>query len=206
MFGVFVFLTYYMQQILGYSALKSGFAFLPFTVAVVAGAGVSTRFLPRVGPRLLMFVGFVLAVVGLVLFTRLGVGTSYVTHVVPPELVMAFGVGLFFVPLSSTALIGVADHDAGVASALVNTTQQIGGALGTALLVTIATTATTGYFGSHASASANPQALAAHAAVHGYTVAFWWSAAILAVAAAVVGLLIKARKDDLPAGGAVHMG
>src|SRR6185312_3047485 len=72
MFGVFIFLTYYLQQILGYSALKSGFAFLPFTVAVVAGAGVSTRFLPRVGPRLLMFVGFVLAVVGLVLFTRLG--------------------------------------------------------------------------------------------------------------------------------------
>jgi EmrB/QacA subfamily drug resistance transporter len=206
MFGVFLFLTYYMQQIMGFSALKSGFAFLPFTVGVVAGAGVSTRFLPRVGPRLLMFVGFVLAVVGLVLFTRLGVDTSYATHVVPAELVMAFGVGLFFVPLSSTALIGVADHDAGVASALVNTTQQIGGALGTALLVTIATTATTDFFKSHAPAAAGPQVLAAHAAVHGYTVAFWWSAAILAVAAAVVGLLIKARKDDLPTGGAVHMG
>ena len=105
-----------------------------------------------------------------------------------------------------TALIGVADHDAGVASALVNTTQQIGGSLGTALLVTVATTATTNYLHSHATPGANMQALTAHGAVHGYTTAFWWSAAILAVAAAVVGLLIKARKDDLPAGGAVHMG
>ncbi|MFL6117481.1 MAG: MFS transporter [Catenulispora sp.] len=200
MFGVFIFLTYYLQQILGYSALKSGFAFLPFTFGVVAGAGVATRFLPRIGPRLLMFVGFALATVGMVLFTRIGVDTSYTTHVVPAELVMAFGIGLFFVPLSSTALIGVADHDAGVASALVNTTQQIGGALGTAMLVTFATTATTNYFGSHASSGMAPQALAAHAAVHGYVTAFEWSAGILAVAAIVVGVLVKARKDDLPAG------
>jgi MFS family permease len=136
MFGVFIFLTYYLQQILGYSALESGFAFLPFTASVIAGSTVSTRFLPRVGPRILMFVGFALATAGLVLFTRLGVYTSYTTLVVPAELVMAFGIGLFFVPLSSTALGGVADHDTGVASALVNTTQQIGGALGTALLLT----------------------------------------------------------------------
>jgi MFS family permease len=195
-----------MQQILGYSALKSGFAFLPFTVAVVAGAGVSTRFLPRVGPRILMFSGFALATVGMILFTRLGVDTSYLTHVVPAEVVMAFGVGLFFVPLSSTALVGVKNHDAGVASALVNTTQQIGGALGTAMLVTFATSATTNYFHSHMAPGVNPQALGAQAAVHGYTVAFTWSAAILAVAAAVVGLLVKARKSDLPQDAAVHMG
>jgi MFS family permease len=209
MFGVFIFLTYYMQQILGYSALKSGFAFLPFTFGVVAGAGMATNLLPRIGPRLLMFVGFALATVGMVLFTGIGVDTSYTTHVVPAELVMSFGIGLFFVPLSSTALIGVADHDAGVASALVNTTQQIGGALGTAMLVTFATTATTDYFGSHASAGLDPQSLAAHAAVHGYVTAFEWSAGILAVAAIVVGVLVKARKSDLPAGaasGAVHIG
>jgi len=208
MFGVFIFLTYYMQQILGYSALKSGFAFLPFTFGVVAGAGVATRFLPRIGPRLLMFVGFALATAGMVLFTRIGVGTSYTTHVVPAELVMAFGIGLFFVPLSSTALIGVADHDAGVASALVNTTQQIGGALGTAMLVTFATTATTNYAHSHASPGVDVQALAAHAAVHGYVTAFEWSAGILAAAAIVVGVLVKARKDDLPAGASqvAHIG
>jgi EmrB/QacA subfamily drug resistance transporter len=196
MFGVFIFLTYYMQQILGYSALKSGFAFLPFTGAVVLGAGVATRFLPRIGPRAVMFVGFALATLGMVLFTQLGVNTSYATHVVPAELVMAFGIGLFFVPLSSTALIGVANHDAGVASALVNTTQQIGGALGTAMLVTFATSATTNYFTSHA-ASVNPHALAAQAAVHGYTVAFAWSAGILAAAALAVGLLVKARRSDI---------
>ncbi len=197
LFGVFVFLTYYMQQILGYSALKSGFAFLPFTAGVVAGAGVSTRFLPKIGPRALMFVGFLLATAGLVLFTRLGVDTSYASHVVPAELIMSFGLGLFFVPLSSTALIGVANHDAGVASALVNTTQQIGGALGTAMLVTFATSATTGYAASHLSAAVNPHALAAQAAVHGYTVAFAWSAGILAAAALAVGLLVKARSRDL---------
>ncbi|WP_194919850.1 MFS transporter [Catenulispora rubra] len=206
MFGVFIFLTYYMQQILGYSALKSGFAFLPFTFGVVAGAGVATRFLPQIGPRLLMSVGFGLATVGMVLFTFIGVDTSYATHVVPAELVMSFGIGLFFVPLSSTSLIGVADHDAGVASALVNTTQQIGGALGTAMLVTFATTATTNYFTSHASPTANAASLAAHAAVHGYVTAFIWSAAILGVATLVVATLVKARKDDLPTGGAVHMG
>ncbi|WP_230422730.1 MFS transporter [Catenulispora pinistramenti] len=206
MFGVFIFLTYYMQQIMGYSALKSGFAFLPFTFGVIAGAGVATRFLPRIGPRMLMVVGFGLATVGMILFTQIGVGTSYTTHVVPPELVMAFGIGLFFVPLSSTSLIGVADHDAGVASALVNTTQQIGGALGTAMLVTFATTATTNYFTSHAAHATNQAALTAHAAVHGYVTAFIWSAVILGAATLVVAVLVKARKDDLPAGGAVHMG
>ncbi|NUP50180.1 MAG: MFS transporter [Catenulispora sp.] len=207
LFGVFIFLTYYMQGILGYSALKSGFAFLPFTFAVVAGAGVATRFLPTVGPRILMFLGFVLAVVGMVLFTRIGVDTAYATHVIPAEAIMAFGVGLFFVPLSSTALIGVADHDAGVASALVNTTQQIGGALGTAMLVTFATSATTTYAASHAASGWSKDVLTAHAQVHGYIVAFTWSAAILAVAAIVVGVLVKARKSDLPAGTtAVHVG
>jgi EmrB/QacA subfamily drug resistance transporter len=193
MFGVFIFLTYYLQQILGHSALESGFAFLPFTASVIAGSTVSTRFLPRVGPRILMFVGFALATAGLVLFTRLGVYSSYATHVVPAELVMAFGIGLFFVPLSSTALAGVADHDTGVASALVNTTQQIGGALGTALLLTFATSATTNYFTSH-SPAADTHALAAEAAAHGYTVAFAWSAGILAVAAVAVGLLVKGKK------------
>jgi EmrB/QacA subfamily drug resistance transporter len=206
MFGVFIFLTYYLQQILGYSALKSGFAFLPFTFGVIAGAGVATRFLPRIGPRLLMAVGFGLATVGMVLFTGIGVSTSYATHVVPAELVMAFGIGLFFVPLSSTSLIGVADHDAGVASALVNTTQQIGGALGTAMLVTFATTATTNYFGSHAAHATNQSLLIAQASVHGYVTAFIWSAVILGAATLVVATLVKARKDDLPAGGAVHMG
>ena len=198
MFGVFIFLTYYMQQILGYSALKSGFAFLPFTAAVILGAAVSTRFLPRVGPRILMFTGFAVATAGLALFTRLGVQTPYATHVIPAELVMAFGIGLFFVPLSSTALIGVANRDAGVASALVNTTQQIGGALGTAILVTFATSATTNYLTSHAFTATNAHALAAQAAVHGYTVAFAFSAGILATAALAVGLLIKAPSNRLP--------
>jgi len=142
----------------------------------------------------------------MILFTGIGVSTSYATHVVPAELVMAFGIGLFFVPLSSTSLIGVADHDAGVASALVNTTQQIGGALGTAMLVTFATTATTNYFGSHAAHATNSSLLAAQASVHGYVTAFVWSAAILGAATLVVALLVKARKDDLPTGGAVHMG
>ena len=195
MFGVFIFLTYYLQQILDYSALESGFAFLPFTAAVIIGSGISTTLLPRVGPRILMFVGFALATAGSVLFTRLGVHSTYITHVVPAEVVMAFGIGLFFVPLSSTALAGVAHDDTGVASALVNTTQQIGGALGTAILVTLATSATTNYLISH-SPAADTHALAAQAAAHGYTTAFAWSAGILAVTAVAVGLLVKGTGHD----------
>ncbi len=144
--GTFLFLTYFLQGTLGYSALKTGFAFLPFSAGIVVGAGLASRLLPRTGPRGLMVAGLSLAALGLLWFSRLTPGSSYVTHVLVGEILVSIGMGITFVPMNSTSLFGVEEEDAGVASALVNTTQQVGGALGTALLNTIAASATVSYW------------------------------------------------------------
>jgi EmrB/QacA subfamily drug resistance transporter len=196
LFGVFLFLTYYLQGTLHYSALKASFAFLPFAGGIILAAGVASQLLPRVGPRLLMGGGLLMAVIGLVWFTQIGVHTGYPLHVLPGEIVVSIGLGFAFVPMSSTALIGVEQHDAGVASALVNSTQQVGGALGTALLNTIAASATASYIVAHGRASF------AKAAVHGYTTGFTYSAIILGAAALAAVLLVRARRSDLPPLGA----
>ena len=196
LFGVFLFLTYYLQGTLHYSALKSGFAFLPFSGGIIVAATVASQLLPRVGPRRLIGVGLVLAAAGLAWFTQIGVDSSYVVHVLPAEVVMSFGLGLAFVPFSNTALVGVEPHDAGVASALVNTTQQVGGALGTALLNTVAASATATYLRTRGSG-----ALAA-GLVHGYTTAFTMSGAIVAFAVIVSVTLIRAGRDALASEGA----
>ena len=193
MFGMFLFLTYYFQGILGYSALEAGFAFLPFSAGMIVSAGTASVLLPRIGPRPTMLAGFVLALAGMVWLTQLSPTTSYVAHVLPAIIVMAVGLGLIFVPLSNTALVGVAHHDAGVASAMVNTTQQIGGSLGTALLNTIAASATSGYLAAHGMS----RAAQASGTVHGFTTAFWWSSAFLLVAAVAVALLINARPSQV---------
>jgi EmrB/QacA subfamily drug resistance transporter len=203
LFGTFLFLSYYMQQTLHYTALQSGVAFLPFTVGIVAGAMVSTVVMPRLGVRIPMIVGPLLAAAGMVLLTRLGPDTGYLSHVLPAELVISFGMGTVFGPLTSTALIGVAEHDAGVASALVNAVQQIGGSLGTALLNTIFVSALTSYVASNA---INPQTDPAGlmtATVHGYTVAFWVSAGLMAVAAVIAAVFIRVRPDQLASSQAV---
>ena len=125
MLGTFLFLTYFFQGTLHYSAIKTGFAFLPFSGGIIIGAGLASRLLPRVGPRALMVAGMALAAGGLLWFTGLTVHSSYLPHVLPPEILVSLGMGMAFVPLSSTALVGVEANDAGVASALVNTTQQV---------------------------------------------------------------------------------
>jgi EmrB/QacA subfamily drug resistance transporter len=190
--GTFLFLTYFLQETLGYSALKTGFAFLPFSGGIILGAGISSKLLPRVGPRALMVVGLVLAAAGLLWFTDLGVTSSYLAHVLPPEILVSLGMGMAFVPMSSTALIGVDASDAGVASASVNATQQVGGSLGTALLNTVAAAAATTYLAAHAHATMALQ----KAAVHGYTTAFTISAILLAAAAVVSAALIRAPRDQ----------
>ena len=154
MFGMFLFLTYYLQETLHYSALKTGFAYLPFSVGVVAGAAVSSQLILRFRPRLVMSVGLLMAITGMLWFSQIGVHTGYWDHLFPAELVMAFGMGMVFVPVNNTALIGVAPADAGVASALINSTQQVGGSVGTALLNTIATTVTASYLHTHAGGAA----------------------------------------------------
>jgi EmrB/QacA subfamily drug resistance transporter len=199
LFGVFLFLTYYLQTIKGFSPLMAGVAYLPFTVGIISGAGVSSVLLPRIGPRFLMVSGLVLGVIGLVIFTRIGVDTGYFSHVFPAEIVMSFGMGLMFVPMSSTALVGVSDHDAGVASALINSAQQIGGSLGTALLNTIAATAATSYVVAHAITKPPSHAVVRAATVHSFTTAFWVSAAFVAFAAITTALLVRANKDQVAA-------
>jgi EmrB/QacA subfamily drug resistance transporter len=191
-FGTFLFLTYYLQGTLHYSALKTGFAFLPFSAGIILAAISASRLLPRFGPRPIMAVGLLLGAIGLVWFTQIGPATGYLSHVLPAEIIVSLGMGLAFVPLSSTALIGVSPADAGVASALVNATQQIGGSLGLALLNTVAASATTAYLVAHRLAVPNVAA----GLVHGYTTAFSVSATLLAVAVVTTIFLIRAPKDQ----------
>ena len=204
MFGVFLFLTYYMQQTLGFSPIESGLAFLPMTFAIVVAATAgSTKLLPKIGPRPLIGGGMLIASAGLVLLTGVGVDTAYVTHVMPGIMIVGFGLGLVFSAAMATATFGVQDSDAGVASAMVNTMQQIGGSIGTALLSTLAASAVTSQLaGAAAAGRPDPAALAA-AAVHGYTTAFWWAAGIYAVGAIVCAALLSSRSREValaPAG------
>src|SRR5215467_12645452 len=187
-FGIFLFLTYYFQLTLAYSPVKSGLAFLPMVAAIVAGSTTSSGVLmPRVGPRPLVPVGMLLAAGGLsILAARLGLRTSYLDWILLALLLTGVGLGLVFGCALNTATYGTGAADAGVASALVNTNQQVGGSIGTALLNTLAASALTSYLLTHGH---SPLALAG-AAVHSYVVAFWVSAAILAGSAVVCALVL----------------
>ena len=185
--GTFLSLTYYFQGVLHYSALKTGFAFVPFSVGIITGATAASRLLPRFGPRALLTGGLLMAVAGLALFSTLDVHSTYVSTVLPAEIIVSIGMGLSFVAMNSTALIGVSPEDAGVASALVNATQQTGGTMGAALINTIATSATMSYLATHGT---SPSSLTA-GAIHGYTTAFVFSAIVLAVAATATFALIR---------------
>ena len=192
MFGVFLFLTYYLQQNLGFTPIQTGLAFLPMTVSIViAATSSSTKLLPKIGPRPLIGGGMLLAAIGMVSLTRIGVDTAYASHVLPGILIIGAGMGMVFASAMATATFGVQASDAGVASAMVNTTQQIGGSIGTALLSTLAASAVADRL---AEAGTGPSAaLAAQAAVHGYTTAFWWAAGIFAVGGVICGALLTSR-------------
>ncbi len=189
LFGVFLFLTYYLQTTLGYSPIATGVAFLPMIGAIMLTATTSTAILlPRIGARIPTAAGLFLGAVGMVLFTQIGVDTAYATHVLPGLLVTGLGLGLVFAIAFEVGTMGVGPRDAGVASAMVNTTQQVGGSIGTALLSTVFATGVASFL----TGAADPDTPAAHAqaAVHGYQVAFWWSAAIFLVAAVACALLL----------------
>jgi EmrB/QacA subfamily drug resistance transporter len=190
MLGTFLSLTYYFQGTLHYSAMKSGFAFVPFSMGIITGATLASRFLPRFGPRMVMLGGLTMAALGLFLFSTLDIHSSFISIVLPAEIIVSLGMGLSFVAMSSTSLFGVADEDAGVASALVNSTQQTGSSLGAALINTIATSATVSYIAAHGH---SPSALAA-GSIHGYTTAFTFAAIVLACAAAVAFALVRTPK------------
>ncbi|HEX3932866.1 MAG TPA: MFS transporter [Nocardioides sp.] len=194
MFAMFLFLSYYLQFNLGYSALKSGLAVLPFSGGVIVTSGVVPSLMPRTGPKPLMLVGLAMAAVGLATFTSISDTSSWAGHVLPGELLMSVGFALLLVPLSNLALTGVSPDDAGVASAVLNSTQQVGGTLGTSLLNTIYASAVTSFLKAHHLA---PSGFNPLAAIHGYRVAFWIGAGLIAAAFVVVLALVKVGRTDV---------
>lgn len=191
-FGVFLFLTYFLQTIVGYSPVRTGVAFLPLPAMIVMTSTLANIvLLPRLGPRRLITAGLLLGFVGLALLTRLEPGSGYATHVLPSLITMGMGFGCIFGPAISTATSGVAFADAGVASAMVNTMQQVGGSIGTALLSTVAAQGTSRYLRGHSTGAAPGRSVLDDAATHGYTLAFGASAAIFLVAAVVCFSLIR---------------
>ncbi|WP_299537789.1 MFS transporter [uncultured Streptomyces sp.] len=204
MFGLFLFLTYYLQVVKGYSPLKTGFAFLPMVVGMITGSTqIGARLMTRVPPRLLMGPGFLVAATGMLLLTQLDLDTSYAAVILPGMVLLGLGMGTSFMPAMSLSTHGIEPRDAGVASAMVNTSQQVGGAIGTALLNTIAAGATTAYLTDHAADGANPKTLALQGMVAGFTSAIWWAVGILVVAAGIAVTLINTGRPGSggPVGG-----
>ncbi|MFI9203495.1 MFS transporter [Streptomyces sp. NPDC053048] len=200
MFGLFLFLTYYLQVVRGYSPVKTGLAFLPMIAMMIVGSTqLGARLMTRVPARWLMGPGFLLAAVGMVLLTQIDLDTSYTSVVLPGLLMMGLGMGTAFMPAMSLSTYGVEARDSGVASAMVNTSQQVGGAIGTALLNTIAASATTDYFKNHIAPGADQKTLTFQSMVHGYSTAVWWAAGILTLSALVAVVFINAGHQ----GGAV---
>jgi EmrB/QacA subfamily drug resistance transporter len=197
MFGAFLFLTYYLQAVKGMSPIRSGAAFLPMVGGMLIGATqISARLMTRVRPRYLMPPGFLLGSAGMLALTRITVDGSYHTWVLPGTIALGLGMGCAFMPAMNVATGGVNPRDAGVASAMVNTSQQVGGAVGTALLSTLALSATHTYFVAHADLNATSQqaaTLQTQAQVHGYITAFWWAAGLMLAAAVVSFTLINFR-------------
>ena len=199
LFGMFLFLSITFQLVFGYSPVRSGLAFLPFSVGVGISAGMASQLLPRFGARWVSFGGLLMAATGLAYLTKLDATSDYLTAILPALMLMSLGMGLVFVPISATALFAVGNHDAGVASAVLNTSQQIGGALGTAFLNTVATTATTSYVIANHSQLNQYGLPPADALIHGFTHAFIWSAGLLLLGAVVWVFMINADRNTLAA-------
>lgn len=188
MFAVFLFLTYFLQQNLNYTPVKTGLAFLPLCATLMAVATtVSAKVLDRTGPRPLISLGMVLAASGMLVFTGISEQSTYVANILPGLLLMGAGMALVFSPAMSSATNGVGRDDAGVASAMVNTAQQVGGSIGTALLSSVVAGAVDAKL-----QGARPSAeLISTAQIHGYTTAFWWTAGIFAVGAVICSALLR---------------
>ncbi|MGW1729073.1 MFS transporter [Streptomyces sp. NPDC002306] len=203
MFGTFLFLTYYLQVVKGYSPVKSGFCFLPMVAGMMVGSTqIGTRLITRVPPRFLMGPGFLVAAVGMFLLTRLEIDSSYASTVLPALMLLGLGMGTTFTPAMSLPTLGIEPRDAGVASAMINTSQQVGGAIGTALLNTIAASAATAYVEEHVADSATkPQRVQLQGVVHGYTSAVWCAVGMLLIATLIVLALVDA---DRPGGEGVE--
>jgi EmrB/QacA subfamily drug resistance transporter len=205
MFGVFLFLTYYLQRSLGYSPIETGLAFLPMVAGLmVTSTLATTALLPRIGAKAVVPLGMGTAAAGLAWMTTLDLHSTYAAHAMPALLVAGLGMGLVMAPTMSLATSGVAPADAGVVSATVNTMQQVGGSIGAALLSTLYTSAATGYLKGR-----NPHdtAVVAQAAVRGYSTAYWWSAGFFIAGLFASALLYRRGRvvNDNDTTPAVHM-
>ncbi len=188
-FAIFLFLAYYLQDLLGYSPLRAGVAFLPIVIAIsLSSTLASARLLAMTGPRPLIPTGMVLSMMGIILFTRLTPYSDYWGHVLPGLVLTGLGLGLIFAPAVASATAAIEPRDAGAASAMVNTTQQIGGSLGAAVLNTIAVTVSVRAL---ASAKGNVAQAQRNATLHGFSVAFWWSAGFFAVGSLLTLFLLE---------------
>jgi hypothetical protein len=206
MFGIFLFVTYYLQVTLGYSPVKSGLAFLPMVFCIATAANVSNIvLLPRIGPRPLVVGGFLLLAGAQFWLTHIGLRSDYAGTILGPLMLTGLGMGLLFSTAMNTGTYGVPPRDAGVASATVNTGQQLGGSIGTSLFNSIAASAAAGYITSHVlpghPSKAAVAQLQAQGAVHGYTTVFWCGMGIFLGGAVIVGLLMRSGPLAAPAQG-----
>jgi EmrB/QacA subfamily drug resistance transporter len=201
MFALFLFLTYYLQGSLGFTPIQTGLAFLPMIAMLVLAAQLGTNLLlPRLGPKVLVPIGMALAVSGMIVLTHLDIHSTYAADILPALILMGLGMGSIMPPSIQTATLGVDRHFAGVASALVSTSQQVGGSIGTSLLNTIAASAATAYVASHVPSAT----VAGEAAVHSYTLVYWVAASIFAGGGVLAALLFRRRvaTPKAPAGAA----
>jgi EmrB/QacA subfamily drug resistance transporter len=195
MFGIFLFVTYYLQTSLGYTPMQTGVSFLPMIAMLVLAAQLSTNiFVPRFGPKVMVPFGMTLGAIGMALLTNLNLDSSYAANVLPPLMILGFAMGSIMPASMQTATLGVDRQFAGVASAMVNTSQQVGGSIGTALLNTLAATAAADYVASHLPGTAE---VAAQAAVSSYATAYWWGAGFFAVGAVIAALLFRRKGHGL---------
>jgi EmrB/QacA subfamily drug resistance transporter len=191
MFGIFLFVTYYLQASLKFTPIQTGLAFLPMILMLITAAQLSTNiFVPRFGPKVMVPIGMTIAAVGMVYLTHLGVTANYAVDILPALMILGLGMGSIMPAAIQTATLGVDRQFAGVASAMVNTSQQVGGSIGTALLNTLAATAATDYLAAHLPPTAQ---VAAEAAVHSYATAYWWGAGFFAFGAVLSALLYRRR-------------
>ncbi len=204
-FGMFLFMTFYFQNVHSYTAVKSGLLFLPFSLGVIASAGVTSQLLPKLGPRPLATVGCLMGAGGMFYLSFMRVGSSYLTELLPPMLIMSVGLGFVFVSVASTALFNVAPDDTGAASAVLSTAQQIGGSFGTAIESTIYVSSATALGAALALKARHGGLHVANVAryihntswVHGYDMAFRFGASVLVLAAAVFYLMANVDRHHL---------
>jgi hypothetical protein len=193
MFGAFLFLTYDLQVVLGLAPLQAGLAFLPMSAsAFVVATAVAPRLVSRASPQALMLAGFGMAATGMAMLSRLGVDSGYALNILPAEVLLGLGTACVMVPAANMATSGVSPREAGIASATLNSAQQIGAAVGIAVLNTVAASATAAY------AIASPSATRPETLVHGYAAAALLGTVLLLAGAAVAALVVpRASRDPL---------